>query len=321
MPRFLINFMKISKEIKAGIIAIIAIVSFVLLFQFMKGRSVFSTDNAFYAKFDNVDGLQQSSRLSINGLKIGQVDKIIPVTDKNGKISFVVKVLADNQFEFSKNSTLEIFESGLMSGTEIRINPVYGAPYAKDGDTLKSNFELSMMKSLGGKVEPVADQLQSALKTIDSLSANLNKVVDDQNRAEIKALLSNLNRTVASFEQTSRYTNAMLSSSNPKLQSVLDNASVATISAKNAMDKYGKVAENIDVDKLNNAVDKLSVTADQLNNVISGIQRGEGSLGKLTKDEQLYHNLTKTSENLNALIEDLKANPKKYINISVFGKK
>lgn len=321
MPRFLINFMKISKEIKAGIIAIIAIVSFVLLFQFMKGRSVFSTDNAFYAKFDNVDGLQQSSRLSINGLKIGQVDKIIPVTDKNGKISFVVKVLADNQFEFSKNSTLEIFESGLMSGTEIRINPVYGEPYAKDGDTLKSNFELSMMKSLGGKVEPVADQLQSALKTIDSLSANLNKVVDDQNRAEIKALLSNLNRTVASFEQTSRYTNAMLSSSNPKLQSVLDNASVATISAKNAMDKYGKVAENIDVDKLNNAVDKLSVTADQLNNVISGIQRGEGSLGKLTKDEQLYHNLTKTSENLNALIEDLKTNPKKYINISVFGKK
>lgn len=321
MPRFLINFMKISKEIKAGIIAIIAIVSFVLLFQFMKGRSVFSTDNVFYAKFDNVDGLQQSSRLSINGLKIGQVDKIIPVTDKSGKISFVVKVLADNQFEFSRNSTLEIFESGLMSGTEIRINPVYGAPYAKDGDTLKSNFELSMMKSLGGKVEPVADQLQSALKTIDSLSANLNKVVGDQNRAEIKALLSNLNRTVASFEQTSRYTNAMLSSSNPKLQSVLDNASVATISAKNAMDKYGKVAENIDVDKLNNAVDKLSVTADQLNNVISGIQRGEGSLGKLTKDEQLYHNLTKTSENLNALIEDLKANPKKYINISVFGKK
>lgn len=321
MPRFLINFMKISKEIKAGIIAIIAIVSFVLLFQFMKGRSVFSTDNAFYAKFDNVDGLQQSSRLSINGLKIGQVDRIIPVTDKNGKISFVVKVLADNQFEFSKNSTLEIFESGLMSGTEIRINPVYGAPYAKDGDTLKSNFELSMMKSLGGKVEPVADQLQSALKTIDSLSANLNKVVDDQNRAEIKALLSNLNRTVASFEQTSRYTNAMISGSNPKLQSVLDNANVATISAKNAMDKYGKVAENIDVDKLNNAVDKLSITAEQLNNVISGIQRGEGSLGKLTKDEQLYHNLTKTSENLNALIEDLKANPKKYINISVFGKK
>lgn len=312
--------MKISKEVKAGIIAILAIVGFVLLFQFMKGRNVFSTDNVFYAKFDNVEGLQQSSRLSINGLKIGQVDKIIPIVEKDGRISFVVKVLANDNFKISKKSTLEIFESGLMSGTEIRINPVYGEPFAKDGDTLQSHYQLSLMKSLGAQVGPVKDQLQSAIKTIDSLSGNLNKVVDDQNRAEIKALLASLNRTVASFEQTSRYTNTLLAHTDPKLQKVLDNANMATVSVKNTVEQYGKVAENIDVNKLNGAIDQLSLTANQLNSVISGIQKGEGSLGKLTKDEQLYINLTKTSENLNALVEDLKENPKKYINISVFGK-
>ena len=94
--------MKFSKELKAGVIALLAIVGFVVLFQFMKGKSLFTTDNIFYAKYDNVEGLAQSSAVSINGLKVGQVDKIIPQTAKDGKISFVVKITVDNKFEFSK---------------------------------------------------------------------------------------------------------------------------------------------------------------------------------------------------------------------------
>ena len=94
--------MKISKEIKAGLIALIAIVSFVLLYQFMKGKSLFTTDDTYFAKFDNVDGLEQSNPVSINGLKVGQVDKILPQTAKDGTIYFVVKVLVDKGFSFSK---------------------------------------------------------------------------------------------------------------------------------------------------------------------------------------------------------------------------
>ena len=114
--------MKFTKEIKAGLIAILAIIGFVFLFQFMKGKSLFTTDNVFYAKFDNVEGLAASNPVSINGLKVGQVDKIFPVTEKDGRIHFVVKVIIDDNFEFSKKSTLEIFEPGLMSGKEMRIN-------------------------------------------------------------------------------------------------------------------------------------------------------------------------------------------------------
>ena len=114
--------MKFTKEIKAGLIALLAIVGFVILFQFMKGKSLFTTDNEFYAKFDNVEGLAASNPVSINGLKVGQVDQIIPITSKDGKIHFVVKVTVDDDFEFSKKSTIEIFEPGLMSGKEMRIN-------------------------------------------------------------------------------------------------------------------------------------------------------------------------------------------------------
>ncbi len=312
--------MKFTKEIKAGLIAILAIIGFVILFQFMKGKSLFTTDNIFYAKFDNVEGLSASNPVSINGLKVGQVDKIIPQTEADGKIHFVVKVTVDDDFEFSKRSTLEIFEPGLMSGKQMRINLAYGNPMAKDGDTLKGAFTLSLMNNISSQVGPVKDQLQVVLRRVDSLTTNANEILNDQNKAEIKALLINLNKTVASFEGTSRQTNALLANSDPKIQKVLDNANLATISAKSAIDKYGKVAEQVDVKSLNNTIEKLSVTSDKLNSVISGVQNGEGSLGKLTKDEQLYNNLNTASDNLNKLIQDLKTNPKRYLNFSVFGK-
>ncbi|MBB6333218.1 phospholipid/cholesterol/gamma-HCH transport system substrate-binding protein [Chryseobacterium sediminis] len=312
--------MKFSKELKAGVITLLAIVGFVVLFQFMKGKSLFTTDNIFYAKYDNVEGLAQSSAVSINGLKVGQVDKIIPLTSKDGKINFVVKITVDNKFEFSKNSSLEIFEPGLMSGKEMRVNLVYGGPTAKDGDTLKGAFKLGMMGSLSSQVGPVKDQLQVVLHRVDSLMANANLLVDAQNRAEIKALLSNLNKTVGALQATAGSVNNLVGHNDPKLQKVLDDASLTMQSGKVTLDKYGNLAQSIDTKQLNATIANLDATVGKLNQVIGGIDKGEGSLGKLMKDDQLYNNLNSASSNLNTLIEDMKANPKRYINFSVFGK-
>lgn len=312
--------MKLSKELKTGLIAIFAIIGFVVLYQFMKGKNLFTTDNVFYAKYDNVEGLSVSNPVSINGLKVGQVDEIKPITTKDGKLHFVVKVTIDDTFEFSKNSTVEIFEPGLMSGKEMKINLFYGGDTAKDGDTLKGNYQLSMLNSLSSQVKPVKEQLSNVLLKLDSTLASTNKIVDEQNRREIKLLLSNLNRTVESFKGASDRTNSILANNEKGLHEVVANANVAMLTANKTLDKYGSVAERVDIDKLNGTIEQFNQTAGKLNNVISGIQNGEGSLGKLAKDEELYNNLTKTSKNLNELVEDFKVNPKRYVNFSVFGK-
>jgi len=311
---------KFIKELKAGLIALLAIVGFVILFQFMKGRSLFTTDNIFYAKYDNVEGLTQSAPVSINGLKVGQVDKIIPQTTKDGKIHFVVKITVDNNFEFSKNSNLEIFEPSLMGGKEMRVNLFYGGETAKDGDTLKGAFKLGMMNSLSSQVGPVKDQLQTVLHRVDSLMANANQVMNAQNREEIKVLLHNLNKTVGALETTAGSVNRLVGNNDPKLQKVLDEASLTMKSGKVTLDKYGNLAESIDTKQLNQTIANLDQTVGKLNSVVAGIDRGEGSLGKIMKDDQLYNNLNSASTNLNSLIEDMKANPKRYINFSVFGK-
>ncbi len=312
--------MKFSKEIKAGLIAVLSIVGFVLIFQFMKGKSLFTTDNIFYAKYNSVEGIEPASKVSINGLKVGQVNNIIPVTDKNGRVYFVISFAVDNDFEFSKESVVEVFEPGIMAAKEMRINLAYKGAKAKDGDTLVGNYKPSLINNLGEQVGPVKDQLESVLKKVDSLAYSANQVLDDRNRAEIRALLISLNRTVASFENSSRQANSLMANNDPKLQRVLDNANVTMMSANTAVDKYGRLAESIDTQKLNATVANLDATVSKLNNVISGIDRGEGSLGKVMKDEELYNNLNSASNNLNALIEDLKANPKRYLNFSVFGK-
>jgi phospholipid/cholesterol/gamma-HCH transport system substrate-binding protein len=311
---------KLSKELKTGLIAIFAIIGFIVLYQFMKGKSLFTTDNVFYAKYDNVEGLAVSNPVSINGLKVGQVDEIKPITSKDGKLHFIVKMTIDDTFEFSRRSTVEVFEPGLMSGKEMRVNLFYGGETAKDGDTLSGNYQLSMLNSLSSQVKPVKDQLSNVLLKLDSTLASTNKIVDEENRREIKLLLSNLNRTIESFKGASDRTNSILSNNEKGLHEVVANANTAMMTANKTLDKYGSVAERVDIDKLNGTIDQFNQTAGKLNNVISGIQNGEGSLGKLAKDEELYNNLTKTSNNLNELVEDFKANPKRYVNFSVFGK-
>lgn len=308
-----------SKELKAGLVMVISIVAFIVMFQFMRGNSLLSSDNTYYAQYSNVQGLRPSSEVTINGLKVGQVKEIKPVTKADGSIYFIVKLTVDDQFKFSKKSTVEVFEPGLMDGKVLRINLLPGQPLAEDGDTLPTSTMPSMLQGISNEVGPLSQSATKAFKTVDSLAANANRVFDDQNRQEIAALLRNLNATVQALQGTNARANALIANNDPRVQRVLGSADRALINANAAIGQYGDLARSVDTRQLNQAIASLDATAQKLNAVVTKIDAGDGSLGKLVNDQALYDNLKATSEDLNELIKDVKANPKRYVNFSVFG--
>lgn len=312
--------MKLSKELKAGIIVIIAIAAFVVLFQFMKGKNIFSSDNVFYVEYDDVDGLNRSSPVSINGLKVGKVDDITPITSKDGHIRFVVRANIDKQFQFSKESLVEIYAPGLMQDKALRIDLVYTGPQAKNGDTLRGILKPSALAKVTDQLGPVSERLTSVLARVDTLAISTNQLLDVQNRMEIRRLLNNLNETSSAFRITAEQSTKFLNSNQERLNNVLDNTNKTMLSANKAVQSYGKVADEIDIKKLNDMIGKLDVASSNLNQVIAGMQNGKGSLGKLMNDDELYMNLNHSAKSLEDLILDLKAHPNRYVNFSVFGK-
>jgi len=298
-----VNF---SKEVKAGFIAVLAIVSFVVLFQFMKGRRVFSRDNTYYVTYDNVEGVEASGPVYLSGMKIGQVENIVPITHQGGHISFVVELSIDKSFSFSKNSIVEVFESGLMSNPSLRIVQDYSQPFAKSGDTLKGILKPSLIGQLLEDIQPIKEKLSSVLSRLDSTVASANKILSVENANNVNVILNNLNKTV-------NLTSKILSNSDNKINNLLNNANRAIVD-------YGKIAESVDTKQIIETLEKLNSISNNLSKIITNIESGSGSLGKFVKDEELYNNLNNSAASINKLMEDLKANPKRYVHFSIFGR-
>lgn len=313
--------MKYSREIKAGLIGILAIVGFFMLFQIMKGKNFFSSDNFYWVKYANVEGLQKSNSVTINGLKVGMVEEIKPTKNAKGEYYFEVKISVDKEFKFSRNSNVLINEPSLMSGKEVKINVRYDPPMAENGDMLNGGVQLSSMAEITSQVGPVKDQLTSVLGKLDSTMLSANKILDIKNRKEIQNLLVNLNSLTKSFETTSNQAQGLITQNDDKIAKLLDETSSTLSSAKTTINAYGKVANSIQTDKINQTMNELQEVSSKMNHLLSGMENGEGTLGKMLKNDELYNNLNQSVVNLNSLLEDVKTNPKRYINVSVFGKK
>jgi len=311
----------ISKEFKAGIISIVAIASFWWLFNYLKGNDLFSSTKTYYANFDNVDGLAASKSVMINGLKVGMIKSILPISNGKGNYTFEVQLEVDDAYTFSKNSIAEVYESGLLSGKDIRIVLAKEGSIAKDGDFIKGKISGSLLQNLSNEILPLKDNANKVLIELDATLKQSQKLLNDGNIEQVKLLIENLNATVSGFKQTSDGLNGLITNNDKKISNLMDNANSMVSTTKTTVEKYGKVADNLNKIELDKTVAKLQTTLDNLNNVMEKVNKGEGSLGKLINDKQLYDNLNKSSANLAILLEDFKKNPKNYIHFSIFGKK
>jgi len=304
--------LKISREIKAAIIVLGGILLFILGFSYLKSSPLFDDSRTLYAVYDHVGGLQVGTQVSINGYTVGKV-KSINFKDKSGKL--LVTFSVNNEFDFSKNSKAELYDTGIIGGKGIQIKPIFdGAKKAVTGDTLVTDTKPGLTELVQQNLAPLQEKIEGAVSNADSLLINFNDVLDDKTKKELQDGISGLNTMVRSFQQSANAVNRLLDKNSSQLDSSITNINMMT---KN----FSKLSSDLATTDIAGTIKKLEGTLSNLDALLAKIENGDGTLGKLTKDEALYDNLSNASKELDLLLQDFRLNPKRYVNVSVFGKK
>lgn len=305
--------MRTTKEIKTAILVLSGILLFIFIFNYLKGENLLSNARKITAVYDNVEGLASSAAVTINGHAIGKVQDIRFTEDGSGKLEVVM--LVDSDFEFSKNSTAQLYESGLIGGKAIAIIPAFdGAENVVSGDVLGSSVKPGLTELVNQRLTPLQEKIETVMVSADQLLTNVNSVFDAETKTNLKGSIAQLKQTITSFETTSNALNGLLEDNKSSITSTLNNFSGIS-------EDLLEVSTSLADANLKETINGLQSTITNFDALLNDIEQGEGSVGKLMKDEGLYNNLEGALGELEALLEDMKLNPKRYVHFSLFGKK
>lgn len=311
--------MKLSNEAKVGILVTIALVALIWGLNYLKGKDLFKSRNTYYAVYSNVDGLVKSNPVFMNGFRIGIINNIDFMPDKSGDL--LVTLLINDDVFVSKNASAVIFSSDLIGTKALRIDLGNSPQEATNGDTIPGILEGSLSQQLGKEVGPIKNKTEHLIENVDSVMTLLRKMVDPATQNNFKSGINHMNNSLAAIDQ-------LMNDDKGKLKVMLDNLAQITTNLKNnnaqinsILTNLATVSDSLAAANFASTIRKADVVLAQSAEIMSKINKGEGTIGKLVNDEQLYLNLDQTSKDLDELLKDLKSNPKRYVHFSVFGKK
>jgi len=304
-----------SKELKIGIIAVIIIGISIWGFNFLKGQNLLdSGSRTFKVEYARIGGLSKSSAVTINGLKVGKVDNIEFDTSAEKRGQLLVTFIVDNEFEFSKRSIVKIYSPNPLSGSNLAIIPNYEGDMAISGDLLQGEIEESLFTSIGERLNPLQQKIESVIVKTDSLFGGLNKVLNDNTISGVNTSIANLSATIIDIRKTIEAVNSMVADNQENLKITIENT-------RNITTNFSKVSENINAVDFKGIIAKADQAVGNFNEMAKKINAGEGTLGQLLNDKRMYDNLEAATGELEQLLRDIKLNPKRYIHFSVFGKR
>lgn len=303
--------MKLTRELKTAILVIASIALFIWGYSFLKGKDLFSHYKTLYVEYNNVEGLEKSAPVSINGLTIGKVSGIT-IDPETAKIRVELQINTD--FPIRSSSKAEIYAPSPIGGKLIAILPGKEGAEVADGATLEASEKLGLTDELAKQIEPLKDKVVKLLDNANAMLENINQVLDANSKEHLRNSLANLDATIASFKSTATNANDLVVENKSKISGTLSNAEKASANLNKLTDDLAKA-------NLKETIAKLDATLANVNTMVSDMQSGKGTMGKLMKDDKLYTNFTKTSKELELLLQDLRLNPTRYVNVSLFGKK
>ena len=306
--------MKYSKEIKVGFLAVIGIMMSIFSYNYLKGINLFEKNRKFKISYIKVDGLSVSNPVTLNGFKIGKVQKIN--FNPNNTKELLVDIVVENDIVFPKTSVAELYETGLIGGKAIAIIPDYNndSTIAIEGDFLKGTIKPGLTELVNQILPQVQLQLEAVMQNAEIVLKNINTLFDEETKKELKSSIEDFSNLTNNLSETSQKISDIISENS-------DNITDAVTDFKVASNNIKSITNSISSEEISIITSNLNELADNLNTISNKLKDSQGTAGQLINDKSIYLNLEKASRELNILIEDIKLNPDRYINFSVFGKK
>ena len=310
---------KISNEVKVGAIALLTIVVFIWLYNFLKGKDFIKSTAIYYAVYEKVGGLAESSPVEVNGHKVGVVQSVEFIDPTSGKL--LAKFSVNKHFKIPRNTVAEIVPVSLLGGMKVQF--VYGAGpgFYSQGDTIPGKLAESLMDRIDTEILPVKEKVTKLIVSLDSVVLSVNEILNVDFKKGLTGTLSNLNSTTESLDKIVR-------SKEKELTATLDNINTFTKMLSDNSGKMNKTFSNLESisDTLASAdiyksVSNLKSSLEKAATLMDNLNKGKGSAGQFLTNDTLYANITGSLASLNELLKDMKSNPKRYVHFSLFGKK
>ena len=312
--------MKLSNEAKVGLIGIVTIILVIWGINYLKGRNIFSSTYPLLAFYMDSGGLEASSPILMNGVKVGYIEKITLNPEENVPIRMVLSI--ENTYRIPTGSKAVQVSTDLMGSKAIKIEmqstevPLANREYYKERDVILTAVEQDLLSSLEEQIMPVMDRISDLAVSMDRLVQQIDTLLISEATVEMVQNLSKISKSIANTLEPGGSLNQSLSNLESfTLLLKAQEENVASLASN--LNSLSESLDNAGLDKLSNQL--LSVT-EQLNQLLRQVNSGEGSAGKLIYSDSLYTNLEILITDLDTLINDLTKNPGDYVHISVFGK-
>ncbi len=316
---------KIKREVKIGIVIASSLFLFIWGINYLKGTGIFSKQITFYVLYEETSGLIETNPVSISGVKIGHVDRIFLHPDGSGNV--VVRCIGDRKIEIPDNSIALLYTSGLVGTRKINLILGDSPNYIQNYDTLPSAIQPQIQHELMEQIIPIRNKIEDVLHRADTVLAEINNLLTEDTRQNLTKSIEDLQKSMSSIQQITHVADTTFLTSAAKLASIIHNVESISNNLKKNNETITLIFQNLEsiTDTIASAdvaqtIYNANKSLESFNEVMEKINRGEGSAGLLVHDDSLYVNLKKSSRELELLLEDIRNNPGKYINVSIFGR-
>jgi len=315
--------MKINRETQIGIIFIVAAALLYWGYNFLKGKDVFIKERTFYARYYDVSGLSKSDPVFINGLRAGNVKKLYFEPNHTGII--MVELQLTQEFPLPNNTIAKIISTDLMGTKAISLHIGNASTLLTDGDTMQTSIESTLQEQMEQTIGPLKHKAEELLSSVDEIIGNLQTILNSETSENIKNSLGHLEKSLVNVESVTGSLDSLLSDESSSIKRILDNAESITSNLRNnnehltaILTNFHEISDSLAAADMASTLRYANKSLADFSLVMNKINNGEGSMGALMNNDTLYIEMEKSARDLNLLLEDIKANPGRYVKFSLF---